>query len=99
MWEYRATVVRWQDGDTLDADVDLGFRITTHLRLRLARLDTEELRSGDADQRRRGQMRKMRSEMLAPAGSTITVQTQKDTPSGGFDRYLAEVLTADGRNI
>lgn len=35
MHQYRATVDRWVDGDTVDMVVDLGFRMTTHQRFRL----------------------------------------------------------------
>lgn len=42
MHEYRATVINVVDGDTIDAEVDLGFKIETKQRLRLARVDTPE---------------------------------------------------------
>jgi len=39
---YYATLDRVVDGDTLDITVDLGFRICTKVRVRLAGLDTPE---------------------------------------------------------
>ena len=42
MFEYQAKVINVVDGDTLDAEVDLGFKIYTKQRLRLAHVDTPE---------------------------------------------------------
>lgn len=40
--EHRGKVTRVVDGDTLDIEVDLSFRITTHQRFRLQYIDTPE---------------------------------------------------------
>jgi micrococcal nuclease len=42
MFEYQAKVINVVDGDTLDAEVDLGFKIYTKQRLRLAHVDAPE---------------------------------------------------------
>ena len=42
MFEYQAKVINVVDGDTLDAEVDLGFKIYTKQRLRLAHIDAPE---------------------------------------------------------
>lgn len=42
MYNYRGKVTRVVDGDTLDLDVDLGYKITTHQRFRLEHVDTPE---------------------------------------------------------
>ena len=42
MYEYKAKIVNVVDGDTVDALVDLGFKIQTIQRLRLARVNTPE---------------------------------------------------------
>lgn len=39
---FQAIVKRWVDGDTVDADVDLGFSIWSKQRFRLARINTPE---------------------------------------------------------
>ena len=44
MFEYAATVIRVIDGDTIEADLDLGFRIHLHTYIRLAGLNAPELR-------------------------------------------------------
>ena len=42
MHTYRAKIVKIVDGDTVDFDVDLGFRISTKIRTRLLDIDTPE---------------------------------------------------------
>ena len=42
MYEYRARVVNVVDGDTVDAVIDLGFKVAVSQRLRLDRIDTPE---------------------------------------------------------
>lgn len=42
---YQARMTRVVDGDTLDLDLDLGFRLTANVRCRLLGVDTPELRS------------------------------------------------------
>ncbi len=52
-WIYGAKAVRVVDGDTIDADVDVGFHFTSRQRLRLARVDAAEMNSRDPDERTR----------------------------------------------
>lgn len=42
MYEYKARVVNVVDGDTVDAVIDLGFKVAVSQRLRLDRIDTPE---------------------------------------------------------
>lgn len=42
MYEYAARIVNVVDGDTVDAVVDVGFKIKVSQRLRLSRVDTPE---------------------------------------------------------
>ena len=44
MYEYKGIVVKIVDADTIDVRVDLGFSISTHQRLRVARIDAWEIR-------------------------------------------------------
>ena len=43
MYEYRCTVTRVVDGDTVDAEIDLGFDIVFKSRIRLFGVDTPEV--------------------------------------------------------
>ena len=47
MFEYTAIVVRIVDGDTVDLDVDLGFKTRRKDRFRLEGIDTPEVRTKD----------------------------------------------------
>ena len=42
MFTYRAKVYNVVDGDTIDVEIDLGFKIYTRQRIRLNRIDTPE---------------------------------------------------------
>jgi Kyanoviridae endonuclease len=42
MYEYKATLDRVVDGDTLDLIIDMGFKMTTNQRIRLANINTPE---------------------------------------------------------
>lgn len=44
-WTVPATIVRVVDGDTLEVDLDLGWRITYHAKVRLAGVNCPELRT------------------------------------------------------
>lgn len=87
-YTYRATVINVVDGDTIDVIVDLGFRMATTQRLRLARVDTPERnQQGYAEA-------KALTERIA-SGKAVTIRTTKVSKWG---YYLAEV-TVDGQNI
>ena len=42
MYQYKAKILNIVDGDTFDVDIDLGFRIHIHERVRLLNVDTPE---------------------------------------------------------
>ena len=56
MYEYRCTVTRVVDGDTVDAEIDLGFDIVFKSRIRLFGVDTPESRTRDLDEKARGKL-------------------------------------------
>lgn len=53
MYQYNAKVINVVDGDTVDLDVDLGFQVKIKLRVRLDYIDTEELKGGTAESKKR----------------------------------------------
>ncbi len=71
MYDYKAKVVRWIDGDTVVVNVDQGFENWTfkHIRL-LALYCPEEDEVG-------GPEAKARAEELAPEGSWVLLDTRK----------------------
>lgn len=89
-YTYRAEIVRWIDGDTVDMVVDMGFKMTTEQRFRLHGVDTPE--RGQAGY---GEATEFVN-FLAPEGSTVVVHTFKDPDS--FGRYLCTVMPNDGKS-
>jgi len=86
MWHYYAIVERIVDGDTVDISADCGFKIYTRQRLRVARIDTPEIRG---EERPEGLVSKARVEELIPPGTRIEIKTEK---TGKYGRYIAEIL-------
>lgn len=89
---YRATVARVVDGDTVDLTVDLGLRITTHLRVRLLGINAPERGKPGGD----AATAALRTWL--PSGASVTVQTFKD-PGDKYGRWLGTVTTADGADV
>lgn len=49
MFQYKATITNVVDGDTFDMDIDLGFNIHIHERVRLLDIDTPEKFGAEKD--------------------------------------------------
>jgi micrococcal nuclease len=96
MYQYKATLERVVDGDTLDITIDLGFKITTHQRIRLAGIDTPEIFSvkKDTPEHRLGMEAKQFVEnRLAANNNKIIIETEKYT--GKYGRYIGTIILAD----
>ena len=91
MYEYRCTVVKIVDGDTVDVDIDLGFGIwMRNERIRLLGIDTPESRTRDKEEKKYGlAAKKYLTEMLNDEGGII-LKTKKDA-EGKFGRILGEL--------
>jgi len=89
-FRYKATIVRWVDGDTVDCEVDLGFYTVSRQRFRLDGINTPE----------RGQPGYADAILLAseqcPVGSKVEIESTKTEK---FGRWLAVVWTRDGESI
>ena len=98
MYEYSCQVTRVVDGDTIDADLDLGFNIYHKCRVRLYGIDTPESRTRNKDEKARG---KLAAKFLQDAilnGKHVILQTQLKDSKGKFGRVLASVIV-DGIDI
>lgn len=91
MYEYRAEVVRWVDGDTVDLLVDLGFTVLMRARFRLLGIDTPE--TNRTASREAGHAATAFAEALAPPGSVVLVESRK---TGKFGRWLGVVYPREG---
>lgn len=96
-YEYKASVVKWVDGDTCDILVDLGFGVSIQQRVRLYGINTPETNSGNDDERSAGVEAKLYARSIAPATMVVKVKTVKDKDKYG--RFLAVMTNADGLNI
>ena len=54
MFHYQAKLIRVIDGDTIEADVDLGFHTWTKRTIRLFGIDTPEIRTKDLEEKKKG---------------------------------------------
>jgi len=97
MYVYQAEVLDWVDGDTVLVEIDLGFYVKRTERLRLARIDTPEMRDETPFQVRKAKHARMVAKKFCPVGSTVTVETFK-YKRDMYARYLAEV-SFKGQNL
>lgn len=96
MHEYRCTLRRVVDGDTIDVDVDLGFKVTlSNERIRLQGINTPESRTKNKEEKILGLAAKARIKELLP--KKFVVKTIKDG-KGKFGRILG-IPFVDGVNI
>lgn len=91
MYSYKAKIINIVDGDTVDAEIDVGFKIKIIHRLRLLHIDTEEMNSKDTQLKELAKAAKtyLIENLL---NQTVTIQTHK---SDSFGRYLAEIYIKD----
>jgi len=96
MYQYKANVEKVVDGDTIDVVIDLGFKITTHQRIRLAKINTPETYNvkRNSDEYQKGITAKEYVEKrLAANDNEIIVETEKVTEKYG--RYIGTIWLAD----
>jgi len=91
MYEYRCSVVKIIDGDTVDVDIDLGFGVWLKKeRIRLYGIDTPESRTRDLEEKKYGLAAKeFLTKMLDDDGGII-LKTHRDA-EGKFGRILGEL--------
>jgi micrococcal nuclease len=88
MYDYTATVVRVQDGDSAVMSVDLGFRVHVQLPIRLLGLDTPELNAADEKERIAAVLARSFLKGLIE-GKLVRLRTQRAPEKYG--RWLGEV--------
>jgi len=94
MYEYRCSVVKVIDGDTVDVDIDLGFGIWLKKeRIRLRGIDTPESRTRDLEEKKYGLMAKLFLEKML-SEHQIILKTYKDA-EGKFGRILGDLYQSN----
>ena len=95
MYEYRARIVRVIDGDTVEAEVDLGFHISSRMSMRLFGINTPEIKG---DSRPQGlAARDYLTQLIdthTHVTNELTIRTQKDATEK-YGRLLATLLADD----
>ena len=95
MYEYKITIDRWVDGDTVDVDIDLGFDIILKKqRVRLHGINAPESRTRDLEEKKAGLFAKDVVLHYLPEGSKQILRTHKDKV-GKYGRVLGEFVIYD----
>lgn len=96
MYKYNAKLEKVVDGDTLDVIIDIGFKLTTNQRIRLAYVNTPEIFSQkpDSEEYRRGmQAKEYVLKRFAENRNEMEIETFKRT--GKYGRYIGIIKLAD----
>ena len=94
MYEYRASLVKIVDGDTIDVNLDLGFDVVLKKqRVRLYGINTPESRTRDLEEKRYGLAAKERLRELLEEAESIMVKTEIDKKARGkYGRILGTIF-------
>ena len=96
MFEYSAEVIRIVDGDTLDAEIDIGFDVFVKKRIRLFGIDTWESRTRDLEEKKKGLAAKAGlKELLQENGNKFLLQSHE---LGKYGRVLGSIILDDDRD-
>lgn len=87
MYEYRATIVRWIDGDTFEATVDLGFKTFQRTTFRLAFVDAPERGQPGFDEATAF------ANQLCPPYANVVIRTFRPDKYG---RWVADIALPTG---
>lgn len=93
MQKYKAKLIRIIDGDTIDAEIEVGFDIFVRKRIRLWGINAPETRSRDKSEVKAGKktLKRLRA-ILAVSDGQFELVTHGD---GKFGRCLGEIFVKD----
>ena len=89
MYTYKIKLDRVVDGDTIDAEIDLGFDIKVKKRVRFMGINAPESRTKDLEEEAKGLAAKDRVKQLLEGCENITL---KSHGVGKFGRCLGEIF-------
>ena len=97
MYTYYALIVRVVDGDTVDAEVDLGFSLKYKARFRIKELDTPETwrPKSDAERAHGKAATAFATELLLD--KNVILKTEPVV--GIYGRYMASIVLSDGNDF
>ena len=83
------------DGDTIDADIDLGFDISLTKRIRLAGVDTPESRTSDANEKKYGLESKEWLKKRCENAKNILIKTELPDSTEKYGRIIGHLFIND----
>ena len=86
------------DGDTIDADIDLGFDISLSKRIRLAAVDTPESRTSDANEKKYGLESKEWLKHKVENAKNILIKTELPDSTEKYGRIIGHLFVNDQEN-
>ena len=89
MYTYKISPLKVVDGDTIDAEIDLGFDVKVKKRVRFMGINAPESRTKDLEEKAKGLAAKDRVKQLLDGCSNITL---KSHGVGKFGRCLGEIM-------
>ena len=89
MYTYKISPLKVVDGDTIDAEIDLGFDIKVKKRIRFMGINAPESRTKDLEEKARGLAAKDRVKQLLDGCDNIQL---KSHGIGKFGRCLGEIM-------
>jgi micrococcal nuclease len=89
MYTYKIFLLKVIDGDTIDAEIDLGFDIKVKKRIRLMGINAPESRTRDLEEKAKGLAAKDRVKQLLNGCDNIQL---KSYGVGKFGRCLGEIM-------
>ena len=95
MYEYYGVITSVYDGDTLTADIDLGFKMCAKkIKLRLLGVDTPEIRTKDPDEKAAAIIARDRVRDIC-LNKQVIIKTSK---KGKYGRWLSSIQV-DGKDL
>ena len=88
MYDYKAKLLRVVDGDTVDAEIDLGFDVSVKKRIRLVGINTPECRTRDLKEKALGLAAKDRVKSILAENPCFTLES---TELGKYGRVLGKI--------
>lgn len=92
-YTYDAKITTVVDGDTVDAELDLGFDVRMTHRLRLYGINTPEIHTTSAEEKAAGLKAKAALESMV-TGRTVTIETIKNKAEK-YGRFLAKITVVE----
>jgi micrococcal nuclease len=88
MYTYKAKLIRVVDGDTCDAQIDLGFDVSVKKRIRFAGINAPESRTRDLKEKAKGLAAKDRVKAVLAENPSFTLES---TEIGKYGRVLGKI--------